>query len=479
MSEGQSVTEKNDKAPEQATEPTTQAQTPNQDAETTQLLAVAAVQATPEHTPPTDEAAPDEKTVPDEQTAQDDKAATDDEAASDDKAAKSVSDEKPAGDEAATEKTAPDEAAPAEATADKTEPAADNASTTDNATAAPDDNATAVTKAIPGLGPKAESAPQTEAAPEPKSTKPADAVTTRIAAQPRPTAAATPAAPKTPPVTPTKAAPPAAQAEATPTAAATNAAPPATAAKAAPTKAAPPAAPTNAAPPAAPKTPSDQAATMQIPVVARPPAPRHIPPQRPAPGPNAAAAQGRPTPQGPKPPLTHPPLPAPRPLAAPQRIPPAAATAGTGSTTHRRRWLAGAVAAVVAIAALFVGLFLENNSSADNSPQAQIKNSIDGFAEALESGDIATLRKGTCGKLADFYRSIPDQQFADVHRTSVQQKKIPTIHSVDTIQITGRAALAQVTASVPAEPANKSARSVNLQNTDSGWKVCDQPESSR
>ncbi len=97
------------------------------------------------------------------------------------------------------------------------------------------------------------------------------------------------------------------------------------------------------------------------------------------------------------------------------------------------------------------------------------------FSSAVTAGDIQKLRTTSCGPLSDYYRNIPDSQFADIYKASVEQKNIPVIQSIDAIQITDKTAIAQVTAYTNADPATKSARTFNLENTDQGWKVCDPP----
>jgi hypothetical protein len=155
--------------------------------------------------------------------------------------------------------------------------------------------------------------------------------------------------------------------------------------------------------------------------------------------------------------------------AAPQRIPAAVADRVSG-LSPRGKLLAGAAAAAVLLIALIIGLAVANHGSADNSPQGQIRHTISSYATALKDGDLNTLRKVTTGRLGDFYKMTP-QEFNSIYQSSVRQKSIPEIDSVDAIQINGKSARAQVTASMPSNPDQKMPRSFTLTDTGDGWKI--------
>ncbi|WP_443093656.1 Rv0361 family membrane protein, partial [Nocardia speluncae] len=158
--------------------------------------------------------------------------------------------------------------------------------------------------------------------------------------------------------------------------------------------------------------------------------------------------------------------------AQPQRVEPAPSPAATGSSN--KNWLiAGgvAVALVVALIAILVGA-----GSGDDSPQARISAAIGDYTGALESGDLPALRNITCGALHDYYQGLSEEQFAGVHRQAVSEGSIPEVTGVDAVKITDRTALAQVTVQTDAE---ETTRTFDLQETDSGWKVCDPPAGAR
>ena len=90
-----------------------------------------------------------------------------------------------------------------------------------------------------------------------------------------------------------------------------------------------------------------------------------------------------------------------------------------------------------------------NSGSGESSPEAQVQTAISTYVDALQTGDLATLRTSTCGALGEYYRTIPDAAFAQVHDNAVAQKTIPQVGAVDAVRITDDTAIAQVQASLP------------------------------
>ncbi|WP_024801754.1 hypothetical protein [Nocardia sp. BMG51109] len=225
--------------------------------------------------------------------------------------------------------------------------------------------------------------------------------------------------------------------------------------------------------PPPPAPPADQSAG-----IARPPAP----PRQAASAPSPADIQPTLPTQSlsPQPPRQQQP-PQPRPVAPPQQVPPAGPSAGpppgaptaSGGRNRRPLILAGAaLVIVIAAIALVVALM---GSSEDNSPEARVKAAVTGYADALDGGDLTELRAATCGPLHDFYQNIAPDQFAGVHKLSVDQRKVPKVDSVDSVQITGEKAVAQASVYTEADPDHPVARTFDLQQTPDGWKVCDPP----
>ncbi|MGY1937007.1 MULTISPECIES: nuclear transport factor 2 family protein [Nocardia] len=171
-----------------------------------------------------------------------------------------------------------------------------------------------------------------------------------------------------------------------------------------------------------------------------------------------------------------------RPVAPPQRIAPASqpgagASASGPARPNRKVILLGAAgAAVIALVAVIVALV---TMTGEDSPETQVRGAITSYTEALRTGDLEALRSSTCGPLHDFYQGIPSDQFAGVHKLSVERKNIPVVDSIDAIRITDDTAIAQATVYTEADPAKRSARTFDLQRTDDGWKVCDPPSSTQ
>ncbi|MBY4211246.1 hypothetical protein HQO42_09665 [Rhodococcus fascians] len=155
----------------------------------------------------------------------------------------------------------------------------------------------------------------------------------------------------------------------------------------------------------------------------------------------------------------------------PRRVGPPAAEPNKPS---HKKWWAALVAAVVVIAGVATAAFLlVDRGGVEDSPEAQIRTTVESFTRALAAGDLATLRSTSCGDLATFYRDIPDAEFADVHRVSVEQGNIPTVDSIDAIQVTDdTTAIAQVIAHTDANPNDRSPRTFDLSLDGDQWKVC-------
>ncbi|QIS07888.1 hypothetical protein F5X71_34080 [Nocardia brasiliensis] len=173
--------------------------------------------------------------------------------------------------------------------------------------------------------------------------------------------------------------------------------------------------------------------------------------------------------------------PQPRPIAQPQRITPAAAQAPaapeTPATGRSKRWLLAVAGAAVLVVVLIGVAVVLVTGAGGNSPEEKVRAAITDYTRALKKGDLNALRSTTCGPLHDFYQGIPADQFAGVHQLSMDRRNIPVIDGIDAIRITDKTAIAQATVYTEADPAKRSARTFDLQETDDGWKVCDPPTS--
>ncbi|WP_064443271.1 nuclear transport factor 2 family protein [Rhodococcus sp. YH3-3] len=157
------------------------------------------------------------------------------------------------------------------------------------------------------------------------------------------------------------------------------------------------------------------------------------------------------------------PTPPPPPPAAPEKT----------KRSGKGWYIAAAAAGVAVLAAIGVAVFVSSNSgSGESSPEAQVQTAISTYVDALQTGDLATLRTSTCGALGEYYRTIPDAAFAQVHDNAVAQKTIPQVGAVDAVRITDDTAIAQVQASLPST-GEQSWRTFDLERQDGTWKVCD------
>ncbi|MBS3695070.1 nuclear transport factor 2 family protein [Rhodococcus qingshengii] len=225
------------------------------------------------------------------------------------------------------------------------------------------------------------------------------------------------------------------------------------------------------------------APTVAIPKATQAPTAAPTPQPKPEPATVAIPKAAQPTP----PPRQAPTPPPPQQRAAPQRVgvaatPPPAQPMPTRiepaapEKTKRsgKGWyIAAAAAGVAVLAAIGVAVFVSSNSgSGESSPEAQVQTAISTYVDALQTGDLATLRTSTCGALGEYYRTIPDAAFAQVHDNAVAQKTIPQVGAVDAVRITDDTAIAQVQASLPST-GEQSWRTFDLERQDGTWKVCD------
>lgn len=159
--------------------------------------------------------------------------------------------------------------------------------------------------------------------------------------------------------------------------------------------------------------------------------------------------------------------------AAPTRVggPAPAMPEPQAAPDRRRRWpliLGG----VVAAGALGAGGVLLVDRVAGGGAESDVRAAITGFVDALDRGDLAVLRSGSCGDLGDYYRQVSDADFADVYRSASTERAVPVIESIDAVSVTDTTALAQVTVRTAGDPASSSVRSFALEQQDGVWKVC-------
>jgi hypothetical protein len=156
-----------------------------------------------------------------------------------------------------------------------------------------------------------------------------------------------------------------------------------------------------------------------------------------------------------------------RPRTGPQTIPPRV-------DTPRRRWLTPAVLAIAGLlAAVILGMVLFKRSTAPKVSQEDlVRSSIQTFDNAVQQGDLATLRSITCGQTRDTYVNYDDQSWSDTYSKVLAAKQYPVVASIDEVVVNGDHAEADVTSYMAFDPTTKSTRSFDLQYTDEQWKIC-------
>ncbi len=166
----------------------------------------------------------------------------------------------------------------------------------------------------------------------------------------------------------------------------------------------------------------------------------------------------------------------PPPRTAPQEILPRdGVTPPVPEVARRRRsWVITVVLVVAAIvAAAIVGtILLTRDNSPKVSQEDQVRSTIQNFDQAVQKGDLATLRGITCGQTRDGYVAYDDRAWAETHMRVEAAKQYPVVASVDEVVVNGDHAEANVTSFMAYDPATRSTRSFDLQFRDNQWKIC-------
>ena len=162
---------------------------------------------------------------------------------------------------------------------------------------------------------------------------------------------------------------------------------------------------------------------------------------------------------------------------APQVIPPRGEV--PPAPPQRRSW--GWVVAVVLVIAALVAIavlgtvLLTRDSAPTVSQEEMVRNTIEEFDAAIQSGDLAKLRSITCGAKRDSYVRYDDRAWAETHARVAAAKQYPVVASIDQVIINGDHAEANVTAFMAYAPQTRSTRSFDLEFRDEQWKICQGP----
>jgi hypothetical protein len=158
-------------------------------------------------------------------------------------------------------------------------------------------------------------------------------------------------------------------------------------------------------------------------------------------------------------------------IATPQAIPP------RDEPTARRRSWAWVIAAILAIAALaalaaLVTILLTRDDAPRVSQEEMVRTTIQNYDNALQKGDLPTLRGITCGQTRDSYVRYDDRAWADTHARVAAARQYPVVASIDEVVVNGEHAEANVTSFMAFDPSIRSTRSFDLQFRDNQWKIC-------
>jgi hypothetical protein len=162
--------------------------------------------------------------------------------------------------------------------------------------------------------------------------------------------------------------------------------------------------------------------------------------------------------------------------ALPQLIPPRLGARLRPSTQRSWGWVLALILIILALAAIAVlgtVLLTRNDKKASASQEDQVRNTIQNFDAALQTGDLTRLRSLTCGNLRDDYVNYDQREWSDTYHRVAAAKEYPVVANIDQVLVNGDHAEANVTAFMAYAPQTRSMRSFDLQYRDDQWKICE------
>jgi hypothetical protein len=166
--------------------------------------------------------------------------------------------------------------------------------------------------------------------------------------------------------------------------------------------------------------------------------------------------------------------------ALPQLIPPRLGARLRPSTQRSWGWVLALILIILALAAIAVlgtVLLTRNDKKASASQEDQVRNTIQNFDAALQTGDLTRLRSLTCGNLRDDYVNYDQREWSDTYHRVAAAKEYPVVANIDQVLVNGDHAEANVTAFMAYAPQTRSMRSFDLQYRDDQWKICESSSS--
>ncbi|MCV7402453.1 hypothetical protein H7K24_20140 [Mycobacterium fragae] len=160
--------------------------------------------------------------------------------------------------------------------------------------------------------------------------------------------------------------------------------------------------------------------------------------------------------------------------AVPQLIPPRLGAKLRPSSQHSWGWVLALILIILALAAVAVlgTVLLTRSKKPKASSEDQVRTTIQSYDIAVQRGDLATLRRITCGDVRDGYVNYDERAWTDTYRRVTAAKQYPVVASIDQVVVNDGHAEANVTAFMAYAPQIRSTRSFDLQYRDDEWKIC-------
>jgi hypothetical protein len=162
--------------------------------------------------------------------------------------------------------------------------------------------------------------------------------------------------------------------------------------------------------------------------------------------------------------------------ATPQLIPPRLGSKFRQSGQRSWGWVLALILIILALAAIAVlgtVLLTRNDRKSSASQEDQVRNAIQSFDAAVQTGDLTKLRSLTCGSVRDNYVNYNQREWSDTYHRVAAAKQYPVVANIDQVLVNGNHAEANVTAFMAYAPQTRSSRSFDLQYRDDQWKICE------
>lgn len=162
--------------------------------------------------------------------------------------------------------------------------------------------------------------------------------------------------------------------------------------------------------------------------------------------------------------------------ATPQLIPPRLGAKLRPGGQRSWGWVLALILIILALAAIAVlgtVLLTRDDRKPGASQEDKVRNTIQSFDVAVQTGDLTTLRTLTCGRVRDDYVNYNQREWSDTYHRVSAAKQYPVVANIDQVVVDGDHAEANVTAFMAYAPQTRSTRSFDLQYRDEQWKICE------